>query len=485
MNGEFEPVIGLEIHVQLNTKTKLFCSCPNTYGEEPNTVVCPVCLGLPGALPVVNEEAFRFAVRVAHAFKATIHPESEFYRKNYFYPDLPKGYQITQYTRSIATDGILEFDIDGETRTVRIERMNIEDEAAKSIHTEDGSVLLDFNRAGIPLLEIVTRPDMRSPREARMFLERLKQTLKYLGISNCDMEKGELRVDSNISVRPRGSQEFGTKVELKNLNSFKAVEDALTFEFNRQVEALKKGQKIVQETRLWDENMRETRTMRAKEEAHDYMYFPEPDLMPVLIDKKFIDEALKDLPELPWEKEQRFEKTYGLKKSQILVLTSEKDVADYFEELVEKLQKITQKGKDAIKLAANWMSTEILRHLHENGIGIKDFKFKPGDIASLLSLVLKEEITLNIAKDVFRKMQDSGLSAEEIVEKEGLRQVKDESFLESVVDEVLAENPEIVEKYRKGKTGVIGFLIGQIMKKTRGKANAGVVKNLLEKKLSS
>ncbi len=484
MNGEFETVIGLEIHVQLNTKTKLFCSCPNTYGEEPNTVVCPVCLGLPGALPVVNEEAFRLAVKVAHAFNAKIHPESEFYRKNYFYPDLPKGYQITQYTRSIATEGVVEFDVDGETRSVRIERMNIEDEAAKSIHTEDGNVLLDFNRAGIPLLEIVTRPDMRSPKEARMFLERLKQTLRYLGISNCDMEKGELRVDSNISVRPKGQESLGTKVELKNLNSFKAVEDALTYEAKRQIEALKNGEQIVQETRLWDEGARETRTMRVKEEAHDYRYFPEPDLMPVYIDQKFIDDALNDLPELPWEKEERFEKTYGLKKSQILVLTHEKDVADYFESLVDKLQKMAGKAGDAVKLAANWMSTEILRYLHETGKTIKEFKFKPSDIAELLSLVLKEEITLNIAKDVFRKMQETGESASTIVEKEGLKQVRDEDFLESVVNEVISENPDIVEKYKKGKTGVLGFLIGQVMKKTRGKANAGIVKKLLEEKLS-
>ncbi len=484
MSEQFEAVIGLEIHVQLNTRTKLFCSCQNTYGEEPNTVVCPVCLGLPGALPVVNEEAFRFAIKVAHAFNATIHRESEFYRKNYFYPDLPKGYQITQYTRSIATDGVVEFDIDGQKKKVRIERMNIEDEAAKSIHTEDGHVLLDFNRAGIPLLEIVTRPDMRSPREARMFLERLKQTLKYLGISNCDMEKGELRVDSNISVRPIGQDKLGTKVELKNLNSFKAVEDALTFEFERQVHAIKSGEIIVQETRLWDEGARETRTMRIKEEAHDYRYFPEPDLLPVSIDDKFIKDSLKDLPELPWEKEIRFEKTYGLKKSQILVLTHEKDVADYFEELVDKMKNLTNKAQDAIKLAANWMTTEILRNLHEGGISIKEFKFKPKEIAELLSLVLKEEITLNIAKDVFRKMQETGRSANEIVEKEGLKQVKDTDFLENVVNQVIQENPEIVEKYRKGKTGVLGFLIGQVMKKTKGKANAGIVKNLLEKKLS-
>lgn len=484
MSEEFEAVIGLEIHVQLNTRTKLFCSCPNTYGEEPNTVVCPVCLGLPGALPVVNEEAFRLAVKVAHAFSATIHQESEFYRKNYFYPDLPKGYQITQYTRSIATDGIVEFDIDGQKRSVRIERMNIEDEAAKSIHTEDGSVLLDFNRAGIPLLEIVTLPDMRSPKEARMFLERLKQTLRYLGISNCDMEKGELRVDSNISVRPVGQDKLGTKVELKNLNSFKAVEDALTYEFERQVNAIKNGEHIVQETRLWDEGTRKTRTMRVKEEAHDYRYFPEPDLLPVFIDEKFIRGSLKDLPELPWEKEIRFERTFGLKKSQILVLTQEKDVADYFEDLVEKLKKLSNKAQDSVKLAANWMTTEILRNLHESGISISEFKFKPKDIAELLSLVLKEEITLNIAKDVFRKMQETGKSATEIVEKEGLKQVKDIDFLENVVNEVINENPDIVEKYRKGKTGVLGFLIGQVMKKTKGKANAGIVKNLLEKKLS-
>jgi len=474
--SEFEAVIGLEIHVQLETKTKLFCSCPNIYGKDPNTVVCPVCLGLPGSLPVLNEEAVEQALKVALALDAEIHKESVFYRKNYFYPDLPKGYQITQYTRSIATEGKLVFTSGNEKRQiVRIERMNIEEEAAKSIHTEEGDVLLDFNRSGIPLLEIVTYPDIRSPKEARAFLENLKRLLKYLRVSSCDMEKGQLRVDANLSIRPRGRDELGVKVELKNLNSFKAVEDALQFELERQEEVISSGGSIFQETRLWNEKLKKTTVMRTKEEAHDYRYFPEPDLLPLLITDEMIENIVKTLPELPSKKFERFVRVYGIPFKTIDILVDDAEIADYFE-------KVTEIVGDPL-LSANWITTEILRVLKEKDTSINNFKISASRLAELLSYIKRGDLTHTLAKTVFEKMIDEDSDAKEIIEKEGIIKVGDVDTLDKLVNEAIDSFPDLVEKYKKGKRGVIGVLIGEVMRRTKGQADAKVVRELLEKKL--
>ena len=469
--SEFETVIGLEIHVELDTKTKLFCRCSREYGRDPNTQVCPVCLGYPGALPVLNEEAVRKAILTARALNAKINTKSYFYRKNYFYPDLPKGYQITQYTYSLAEEGVLEFEYDGSLVKVRIERMNLEEEAAKSFHTEEGYALLDFNRSGIPLLEIVTLPDLRSPQEARQFLVRLRQTLRYLGVSQCDMEKGHLRADANVSVRLPG-EPLGTKVELKNLNSFKAIEDGLEYEVNRQIEVLKQGGKILQETRQYDEDAGVTRPMRTKEEAHDYRYFPEPDLLPLVIKNEWLEEPL---PELPAEKMKRLMRQYGLRKDISEVLTLERQTSEYFEELV--------KGLSDPVLAANWVVNRVLGYVKESSID--EFIIKPNSLRELLLMVEKSEITLNKAKDIFEKMIETGKSAKQIVQEEGIRVLNDEEFLQDLVDEILESNPDLVEKYLKGKIGVLGPLIGQVMRKTRGNADPQLVRKLLVKTLET
>lgn len=464
----WEAVIGLEIHVEVATKTKMFCGCPNTYGEEPNTMVCPVCMGHPGTLPSPNQEAVRAALKLGLALKSKIHTTSVFYRKNYFYPDLPKGYQITQYTASILTEGSLE--------GVGIERINLEEETAKSYHPDDGTVLLDFNRAGIPLLEIVTQPDIRSPQQAREFLTALRLLIVYLGVSPCDMEKGQLRVDANISVRRQGEQTFGTKVEVKNMNSFKAVEEALDFEFQRQIEALGRGEPIVQETRLWDEFEKETRPMRAKEEAHDYRYFPEPDLPPLEIQPSWLEAIRESLPELPEERKERY-LSMGLSPKVVEALLWEPDLGHYFEEVAEGLSK-----KD---LAGNWVATQVLRVLNERGIPIDAFPIKPAMLRELLQLVEEGIIHHSAAQTVFDEMLTRGKSARTIVEEKNLQQVRDEASLAQWIQAAIDEQPDIVAKYRSGKRGVIGVLIGSVMRKSQGKADPKTVRKLLVEKLES
>jgi aspartyl-tRNA(Asn)/glutamyl-tRNA(Gln) amidotransferase subunit B len=468
---DYEAVIGLEFHLQLKTKTKLFCSCRNLFGGDPNVRTCPVCLGLPGALPVLNRDAVRLALLAALALEAVVHRESVFHRKNYFYPDLPKGYQITQYTRTLASDGTLRF----EGGEARVERMNLEEEAAKSTYTGEGEVLLDFNRSGIPLLEIVTAPDLRSPREARRCAEALRQIIRYLEISDCDMEKGQLRADSNLSVRPRGSRTLGTKVELKNLNSFRAVEDALEYEYARQVKLLRRGSRVRQETRLWDDDAEVTRAMRSKEEEHDYRYFPDPDLLPLLVDEELIESARRALPELPEPRRRRLQDDHGLPENLARVICSEKDLADYYEDLAARVQ-------DQV-LSANWVANQLLYALNENETTVEEFWVRPADLAELLSLVQDGTITGNAAKSVFDRMVGERETALTIVERERLSRVRDESLLREVVSEVLREYSEAVEKYREGKTGVLKFLIGEAMKKTEGRADPEILRKILKRSL--
>jgi len=475
MENKLEPVIGLEIHIQLNTETKLFCKCKNEYGATPNTHICPVCLGYPGALPVLNEEAVRLALKVALALHADIHKLSRFYRKNYFYPDLPKGYQITQYTESLATGGYIEIETSKGYKRIRLERMNIEEEAAKSIHTDTGEVLLDYNRSGIPLLEMVTLPDMNSPEEARTFLEKLRLILRYLEVSECDMEKGELRVDANISLRKPG-EKLGVKVELKNLNSFKSVYDGLNYEIERQKKILQGGGTVIQETRLWDEYKKETRTMRVKEEAHDYRYFPEPDLPPLVVRDTEIEELKKTLPELPDEKLKRFVSQYNIGKDQARILSLNKNLADYFE-------RAAQVAEDK-RLLANWINVEILGYLNENNLGIQEFRIHPEELGEFLNYVSRGKLSYNMAKDIFKKTLYNEESLKHLLE-EALSSTISSQELEKIINKVLEENQELVEKFRNGKTGVLGALIGKVMKETRGRADARKVKEILESKIGS
>ena len=475
MENKLEPVIGLEIHIQLNTETKLFCKCKNEYGATPNTHICPVCLGYPGALPALNEEAVRLALKVALALHADIHKLSRFYRKNYFYPDLPKGYQITQYTESLATGGYIEIETSKGYKRIRLERMNIEEEAAKSIHTDTGEVLLDYNRSGIPLLEMVTLPDMNSPEEARTFLEKLRLILRYLEVSECDMEKGELRVDANISLRKPG-EKLGVKVELKNLNSFKSVYDGLNYEIERQKKILQGGGTVIQETRLWDEYKKETRSMRVKEEAHDYRYFPEPDLPPLVVQDTEIEELKKTLPELPDEKLKRFVSRYNIGKDQARILSMNKNLADYFE-------RAAQVAEDK-RLLANWINVEILGYLNENNLGIQEFRIHPEELGEFLNYVSRGQLSYNMAKGIFKKTLYNGESLKHLLE-EALSSTISSQELEKIINKVLEENQELVEKFRNGKTGVLGALIGKVMKETRGRVDARKVKKILESKIGS
>ncbi len=481
-HDKYQPVIGLEVHAQLLTKSKAFCSCATEFGNEPNSNVCPVCLGLPGVLPVLNARVVEFVIRMGLATHCTIAERSVFARKNYFYPDLPKGYQISQFDRPICTNGHIEIEIEpGVKKRIGITRIHMEEDAGKSIHDLDVDTLVDVNRCGVPLIEIVSEPDIRSPREAYQYLTMIKQIVTYLGICDGNMEEGSLRCDANISVMPKGSKTFGTKTELKNMNSFRFVEKALEYEIARQIDVLERGERVVQETLLWDANEGIAVPMRSKEEAHDYRYFPEPDLVPVLVDERTIASVRDALPEFPSVRRDRYVKEFTLPKYDADILTEQRDLADYFEKVVAGLK---PKTHETVKTASNWTMTEVLRVLNERHILVGEFPIGPERLAEMLNLIADGTISGKIAKDVFAEMLTDAGSPKAIIEKKGLVQVSDTGAIEKTVDEVLAKNIEQVAKYRSGKQQLFGFFVGETMKLMKGKANPAVVNEILRKKLS-
>jgi aspartyl-tRNA(Asn)/glutamyl-tRNA(Gln) amidotransferase subunit B len=474
---EYEPVIGLEIHAHLKTESKIFCGCSTKFGGSPNTHTCPVCLGMPGVLPVLNRKVVEYALRMALATHCSIEPLGQFARKNYFYPDLPKGYQISQYELPLARNGWVEIETSRGLKRIRINRIHMEEDAGKLIHDEYQPVsYVDFNRTGIPLIEIVSEPDITSSEEAATYLKNLREILRYLEICDGNMEEGSLRCDANISLRPVGTSGLGTKTELKNMNSFKNVQKALEFEMRRQKIMLERGDPVVQESRLWDAGRNVTISMRSKEEAHDYRYFPDPDLVPVVVSEDWIEEVRNNLPELPDAKRERFIRDYALPSYDAQVLTSSKSLAAYFEDAL--------KGFAQPKTLSNWIMSELLRELNRDDREIEDCPVSPGNLAELLNLLDSGVISGKIAKGVFEHMYESGKSARHIVEAEGLVQVRDESEIESAIDQALSENPKEVELFRAGKDKLFGFFVGQVMRKTKGKANPQLVNEILRKKLA-
>jgi aspartyl-tRNA(Asn)/glutamyl-tRNA(Gln) amidotransferase subunit B len=476
----FETVIGLEVHVQLNTKTKIFCGCSTAFGNSPNSQTCPVCLGLPGALPVLNRQVVENAIRAGLATNCQIAPRSIFARKNYFYPDLPKGYQISQFELPICEHGHLDIATEaGGEKRVGITRIHMEEDAGKLLHPssgEHGNVsLVDLNRACTPLLEIVSEPDMRSSDEAVAYLKKLRQIVVYLGITDGNMEEGSFRCDANVSVRPRGQQEFGIRTELKNINSFRFVKEAIEYEVERQIEVIEDGGTIVQETRLFDSESGLTRSMRGKEEAHDYRYFPDPDLLPLNVSADWVDRVRESLPELPAAKINRYVQDYGLPPYDAEVLSAERQVAEYFEACLAL--HANPKG------CANWVMGEVSRGLNDNGIGIADCPVTPELLTSLLQRIDDGTISGKIAKTVFEELWQTGKPVDTIIEEKGLKQVSDTGAIEQIVDEVLAASAAQIEQYRAGQQKVFGYFVGQVMKLSKGKANPGLVNELLKKKL--
>ena len=473
---KYETVIGLEVHAQLQTNSKIFCRCETKFGEEPNTRTCPVCIGMPGVLPVLNRKAVEFTIKTGLATHCTITPYSRFARKNYFYPDLPKGYQISQYELPLCEHGYVEIMSDGNLKRIGLTRIHLEEDAGKNLHQSGGTSLVDLNRAGTPLMEIVSEPDISSSEEASEYLKKLRSILRYIEVSDADMEKGNFRCDANVSIRPAGSAEFGTRTEIKNVNSFKFVQKALEYEVRRQAQLLDEGKPVIQETRLFDSDKGITFSMRSKEEAHDYRYFPEPDLVPVMISKDEIKAIQKTIPELPDNKRARFVKEYAIPEYDADMLTQSRALAAFFEETV----KICGQPK----VVSNWIMGELTRLLNAENKEIEDCPIRPDQLAGLVTLIDKGVISTKIAKTVFEDMYTSGKDAETVVQEKGLVQVSDAGAIETMIDEVILANAGQAKEYRAGKEKLFGFFVGQVMKASKGKANPDMVNQLLKKKLS-
>jgi aspartyl-tRNA(Asn)/glutamyl-tRNA(Gln) amidotransferase subunit B len=474
---KYEAVIGLEVHAQLQTNTKIFCGCETRFGEEPNTRTCPICIGMPGVLPVLNKKVLEYTIKTGLATHCTISSYSRFARKNYFYPDLPKGYQISQYELPICEHGYLEILVDGKMKRIGLTRIHMEEDAGKNLHTtEENASLVDLNRAGTPLMEIVSEPDIRTPEEASEYLKKLRAILRYIEVSDADMEKGNFRCDANVSIRPIGSKEFGTRAEVKNVNSFKFVQKAIEYEIKRQAQILDEGGRVIQETRLFDSSKGVTFSMRSKEEAHDYRYFPEPDLVPIMVPKETVESIRKTIPELPDAKRERFAKEYGLPEYDADMLTQSRALAAYYEEAT-KLSGLP-------KVVSNWMMGELMRLLNAENKEIDSCPIRPDRLAGMIQLIDTGVISTKIAKTVFEEMYKSGKDAELVVKEQGLVQVSDTGALEMIIAEVIKANPGQAADYKSGKDKLFGFFVGQVMKASKGKANPEVVNQLLKKKLS-
>lgn len=479
MSKDYEVVVGLEVHAELRTQSKIFCSCSTAFGAEPNTQVCPVCSGFPGMLPVLNEKAVECAIKAGLALHCEIAEFCKFDRKNYFYPDLPRAYQISQYDMPICQGGYLDIDVDGEKSRVGITRAHLEEDAGKLVHQGDITTtpfsLVDLNRSGVPLLEIVSEPDMRSARQARAYMEKLRSILLFAGVSDCKMEEGSLRCDANVSVRPWGQRELGTRAEIKNLNSFRALERAIEYEAKRQMEAIEDGEELVQETRTWDEVKGVTRSMRTKEEAHDYRYFPDPDLPPLRIGRDWVDMIRSSMPELPEQAGQRLMDQYGLSPYDADLITQSPQILQFFDETI-KLH------PDA-KAVSNWMMGDLMRLLNQNGMEIQDALVKPALLAEMLDLLNDGTISGKMAKTVFEEMFTSGQDPRTIIKEKGLVQISDADALLPLIDEIVNNNPKVLQDYKNGKEKAFGFFIGQVMKATRGQANPEMVNKLLRERL--